>query len=294
MLKISDAEKRKKINNEGLHADTCFIYNLPHSEECKPQFEVYDITSTSTVSQITQYLTQLIYKDPFKTSFYFRDLLIKESNTTISIRSISELLNKIRKELFPVKVEELIQQKKFLTLDEDVNKKQDTLLYYILYPIPIDKESSKHTKKRKLKRNSSQSLCIASKFMLTQLCLAKRWFIDGTFRSSPKEFSQLLVILVQVEQSKLNIPVCYIALTSKNTHAYSLAFRNLKLHLESIGLNPQVEEVVMDFELAMRNGFLKVWPLIKIKGCFFHYCKALWHKASALGLLILAYNLNFL
>ena len=43
-------------------------------------------------------------------------------------------------------------------------------------------------------------------------------------------------------------------------------------------------EVVSDFETALWSSFRKVYPDVRMKGCSFHHCQAIYRKINDLGL----------
>lgn len=41
--------------------------------------------------------------------------------------------------------------------------------------------------------------------------------------------------------------------------------------------------VSLDFECALRNAVVETFPTAELKGCLFHYCKAIWKKTQEYG-----------
>ena len=55
----------------------------------------------------------------------------------------------------------------------------------------------------------------------------------------------------------------------------TVLYQNLFEQLDVVAdLSPG--SVLMDFEAAMRKAVLSVWPSTTIRGCYFHFCQALW------------------
>ena len=59
-------------------------------------------------------------------------------------------------------------------------------------------------------------------------------FVDGTFRSYPKNFYQVLNIIGKVKDKLLNIPILTVILNSKNEISYINIFENFNLLLSKI------------------------------------------------------------
>ena len=70
------------------------------------------------------------------------------------------------------------------------------------------------------------------------------------------------------------LPCVYSALPNKTTNSYVEMLNALKLIIKPLGspLEPYLPNTALtDFELAIQNAFVHCFPLIKIKGCFFHF-----------------------
>lgn len=75
-------------------------------------------------------------------------------------------------------------------------------------------------------------------------------------------------------------PLCYVLMTCKTTEAYCSVFKFIeeKLFL----FEPAM--FMTDFEEGMRSAIRKCWPNVMIKGCWFHYKRAVNKKCTALGM----------
>jgi len=113
--------------------------------------------------------------------------------------------------------------------------------------------------------------------------------MDGTFKIVPKEFYQIITILVYSELHSVEIPAAYILTSCKSECLYRLAFSTLTLICETLNIKIQPTTIMSDFEKGLRKALLQVFPQCKLLGCFFHYSKALWQKASKLGLRTLSH-----
>ena len=94
--------------------------------------------------------------------------------------------------------------------------------------------------------------------------------IDGTFDSCPQLFNQLVTIHAKFNSSDLNdsnvwsFPCLWVLLTSKEQSTY--------------------DNIMVDFELGLRNALASSFHGTKIDGCFFHFCQALMRHVNDLGL----------
>jgi hypothetical protein len=108
-----------------------------------------------------------------------------------------------------------------------------------------------------------------------------QFFIDGTFRCVPKPFNQLLVIMGHHKVTKVHVPGIYILMESKDEAAYKFIFN---LIIEWIGIDDLPKFVTCDFEQALLNSVLKIFPpATQLVGCFYHFKQALRRKLVSLG-----------
>ena len=102
---------------------------------------------------------------------------------------------------------------------------------------------------------------------------------DGTFKITPKLWHQVFVISVQVT-SDVYVPVAVFLLPDKMGTSYSAAFSLFKEALETRGLSLAAKWFMSDFEPAIKIAFTEQFPLIKPKGCSFHFSKAIISKVQ--------------
>ena len=117
---------------------------------------------------------------------------------------------------------------------------------------------------------------------LTTLAESSSWYLDGTFKSAPIHFYQLLIIHAElnvVGGGPWCIPTIYVLLTHKDTAIYLEAFQVLVSNCPH--LDPQV--LMADFELALRSALSSVFPAALLDACFFHYCQAILDNVNKLG-----------
>lgn len=54
----------------------------------------------------------------------------------------------------------------------------------------------------------------------------------------------------------------------------------LKTILDLLPIAPDVQQVTLDFEMAMWAALRIILPNVEIKGCVFHWTQAIWRKVS--------------
>ena len=111
------------------------------------------------------------------------------------------------------------------------------------------------------------------------------WFADGTFKTAPSLFSQVYTIHgLRCGPNPLQdghlLPSLFVLLPNKTEATYFRMWEQIHL----VCPTAQPTHMIMDFELAVINGFEVEWPLTTVKGCFFHLTQNLWRKIQAIGL----------
>ena len=117
-------------------------------------------------------------------------------------------------------------------------------------------------------------IVFTTNLLLKYLAAARGLSIDGTFKSTPKGWSQILIISAEICKDEW-VPVVFIWLPDKCS--YEMAFRLVKNLLDQLGLGLIATYCMMDFEIGMRLDFTKVFGNeIAVKGCHFHFGQSLW------------------
>ena len=111
-------------------------------------------------------------------------------------------------------------------------------------------------------------------------------FIDGTFKMAPKNFYQILNIWGFLISKQLYLPLVHILMTSKNQICYKHVFLKLKQLLVDNNLDTDFKEkiIVTDYEKSLRSAIEEILNPKELRGCFFHFSKALWKKSREYGL----------
>ncbi|XP_022164638.1 uncharacterized protein LOC111029781 [Myzus persicae] len=110
---------------------------------------------------------------------------------------------------------------------------------------------------------------------LEQLKKATTVFVDGTFKSCPKQFYQLFSIFIKVQNSY--VPVVFSLLPNKTTDTYILALHKVAKYLT-------VGTVFVDFETAIHSAITSQLQQVTVRGCRFHLCQSWWRKIQQFGL----------
>ena len=96
--------------------------------------------------------------------------------------------------------------------------------------------------------------------------------IDGTFKTAPNLFTQLLTVHSILDDG-WRIPCAYGLLPGKREVLYS----NLLQQLDDIAdISP--DTVLTDYELGLRNAVRSIWPGATLRGCYFHFTQCLWRR----------------
>lgn len=103
---------------------------------------------------------------------------------------------------------------------------------------------------------------------------------DATFKVLPglNDAYQLFVVNLQVRREVF--PIAYVIMERKTTAAYVKVFELIQNVLEETS----VDLSMSDYETALRNSIRQIFPEAEIKGCYFHYVKAVTKYAKGLGL----------
>ncbi|KAG0427306.1 hypothetical protein DMUE_5911 [Dictyocoela muelleri] len=93
---------------------------------------------------------------------------------------------------------------------------------------------------------------------------SKIWAADGTFYSTPKEFSQIYIIH-RIFFIK-SIPLIYILMKSQTEKSYTVAFNKIKSTIKT-----EPEYIITDFELSAFNDFKNVYTNSNLSGCYLYF-----------------------
>lgn len=106
---------------------------------------------------------------------------------------------------------------------------------------------------------------------------------DGTFKCCPKPFYQLYSIhgdIGSTVETTNVMPLIFALLPNKSQATYNILFNLIKSAL----INFKPKKYHSDFERGAMNAIQEVYPEIEIRGCYYHWHKALWHQRKSLKL----------
>jgi hypothetical protein len=110
-------------------------------------------------------------------------------------------------------------------------------------------------------------------------------YIDGTFKTAPPPYSQIISIHGKFHGWRMPFAMAFS--TGKRENQYRYIVREIKeaiLRLTHNNFQPTV--VITDFEVALINAIRNEIqaPNMNMYGCYFHFCQSLMRKAAELGL----------
>lgn len=111
---------------------------------------------------------------------------------------------------------------------------------------------------------------------------------DATFKSLPILQDGYQLFFISLELDRNIYPIITAIMESKSTKAYECVFRLLKQYLQNI----TILSSMTDYEYAVINAVKKVYPDCEVKGCFFHFAKAITDNAYKKGVYALADDTN--
>ncbi|ETP53784.1 hypothetical protein F442_01334 [Phytophthora nicotianae P10297] len=103
-------------------------------------------------------------------------------------------------------------------------------------------------------------------------------FVDGTFRSAPKGYHQVVTLMMYDPLTELLVPLFFTLTTSKTQDSYKKFFYCVKF---AVGKKPSPIDIVCDFEAAIIFAIREHFPKTKIIGCLFHFKQACRRKMKA-------------
>ena len=105
---------------------------------------------------------------------------------------------------------------------------------------------------------------------------------DGTFKVVKAPYTQFLTIHAFIKQGDVEkqVPFAFFLMSSRQKVDYIDVLTSVK----NVTGDNSLEEIMIDFELAMWGAIRCVFPEVNIKGCTFHWTQSFWKKIQELGL----------
>ncbi|XP_044014013.1 uncharacterized protein LOC122856408 [Aphidius gifuensis] len=107
---------------------------------------------------------------------------------------------------------------------------------------------------------------------LSTLVNIQELYLDATFRDCPRllNITQLFTIMGRIDNS--TVPLAWALMTRKTAELYEQILRHFQTHLAPNIIPTMIHQ---DFEQALRNAAIIVFPHAQIIHCYFHYCQAI-------------------
>ena len=97
---------------------------------------------------------------------------------------------------------------------------------------------------------------------------------------------QTLVILYIDLYTGIKAPGIFVTLNTKNQFSYEIIFKDIRDILTNSYTFPiDLQTYTIDYEKALENALMKIFPNAHRIGCFYHYlqCLVRWMKNNGLG-----------
>jgi len=207
-------------------------------------------------------------------SFHISNL--KNNNINLSSNQIKRILQKVREIKYPLDQDFLEDISKITITFENENNMEN--LNFCWKDAVILNPSKKYI--------DEKCIIFTTNFQMNLMTKCKQIYIDGTFKSAPKKFYQILNFAGYYKDINGIIPIFMILMTGKNEYLYNKVLQDLKSILKDNGIDLKSipKRFMVDFEQGLINSIKKNFENSTIDGCFFHFVKLLWNKAKLLGL----------
>lgn len=132
-------------------------------------------------------------------------------------------------------------------------------------------------------KNNIRIIVFSSAEARKTMCEVTDFYGDGTFKSCPVPFDELYTIhgdTGSTVQHTNIVPLVYALMSNRKTESYVILFHMIKSQLPD--WNPTKFKI--DYEKAVMKAIAIVFPSAIIKGCYYHYNKAIFKKGKDLNL----------
>ena len=208
-------------------------------------------------------------------SFHIDNL--KNNNIILKRNQIKYLLQKYREIKFPSDEKYLKNISDIVITFDNANSNMINMPMCYTYKNFLNVDN-----KNKLEK----FIVITTQFQMNLWEQCTQTFIDGTFKSCPKEFYQVLNIAGFFPNLNSIVPLFMLPCTGKSELLYNEIFIELKRIYILTGhkIENTPKYIMIDFEKSLQNSIKKNFENKLINGCFFHFFKLLWNKAKSFGL----------
>ena len=265
-----------KITNPNNKEEIKYIIKKNHKCDKKDEVKIENPEKCSSEEDLINKAIDIIKLNPLEALTYQKAKLESEK-IFLNDEKIKRLMYQIRNDLY-IKDEEILKYINHITItfDSKVTNAKN---------IPFVPVYNKFINTSKGNRQES-FIIVTSYFNLNFFSKASHIFFDATFKVAPKNFYQILNILVLEEESNLVFPAAHVIMTNKSYDSYKKVFKEIKYLLDQYNIKYDLKNTIIncDFEKSLINTIREEFRGVKIYGCYFHYVKALWRKARNISL----------
>ncbi|KAH9645023.1 hypothetical protein HF086_003353 [Spodoptera exigua] len=132
-------------------------------------------------------------------------------------------------------------------------------------------------------RNSDAAPVAGNRNSKEIICQVEDFYADGTFKSCSPPFDQLYTIHGDIGSTANHtnlMPLVYALMSNRTTESYKILFMLIKAEIPK--WSPK--RIKTDYERAAMKAIVDVFPCVELKGCYFHFNKAIWAKGRELSL----------
>lgn len=137
-------------------------------------------------------------------------------------------------------------------------------------------------------KENKRIIIYSSRKMMDFLCRSTLWILDGTFKIVPSQFQQLYAIHGNVMSNrKTTVPLLFALCTNKDKNTYNKLFEFIIEYSNDNNILLNVQNCVMDFELAAIQCCRQHFDGIKLNGCHFHLAQIIYRQIQTNGLTVM-------
>ena len=257
-----DSLNLNKIINPNNKEDIEYIIKNIHKCDKKDEVQLENAEKCNSEEELINKAIGIIKLNPLEALTYQKAKLESEK-IFLNDEKIKRLLYQIRNDLY-IKDEEILKYINHITItfDRKVTNAKN---------IPFVPVYNKFINTSKGNREES-FIIVTSCFNLNFFSKASHIFFDATFKVAPKNFYQILNILVLEEESNLVLPAAHVIMTNKSYDSYKKVFIEIKYLLVQYNIKYNLTNTIIncDFEKSLINSIREEFRGVKIYGCYFH------------------------
>ena len=112
------------------------------------------------------------------------------------------------------------------------------------------------------------------------------FFLDGKFKCALKGYYQMLNLWGFIRKKNAYLPISNIILSNKSYELYEKIIKEFIHFFESFNIEIKFEDksIMCDFEHSLTIAIKNNIKGINLRGCYFHYAKAIYKRCKSYGL----------